>query len=378
MNDELCILFWNIMMTVLPILKQFGQSERIKRIKQAILDLQGEKQFDIIVFAELIPKYYIDFMKKEMSEIGFIYSSKELQESIGLTGGVVIFSRYPIISQKNQTFGDACLGADCFASKGVAYVKIEKNKKIYNIFATHMQAWSDISAQIIKDQQVQIAKTFIEEQNISINEPVIFCGDFNHDYYTEFDQFRHLLYQLHLEDNNIHPQESHLFTLDAENNVMYGIDDIDSYKSEKWPNGCADIYFSTLKCVCCPPVWNDYFTFSKKHQKPIDNWMKSIVYKTKEPFDMILKPGLKIKSQDISDHFPLIGYFQFDNKIEKTMARTTTTVKNKNKISTNTHKVGVFLIILFTVIILFIAFILLLVFYIRRKYKKKNQVLENI
>lgn len=56
-------------------------------------------------------------------------------------------SKWPIIREAQHIYRGACHYSDCLAAKGVKYARINKTdsngeSKIFNVLATHMQAWS--------------------------------------------------------------------------------------------------------------------------------------------------------------------------------------------------------------------------------------------
>lgn len=93
-------------------------------------------------------------------------------------GGVVIVSRFPIVNQAEQKFGD-CWGVDCFTDKGVKYAEVVKGGKSYHIFATHMASFdSDAARQNRRDQFTQI-RNFAQSLSIPTTDKVIYAGDLN-------------------------------------------------------------------------------------------------------------------------------------------------------------------------------------------------------
>ena len=120
--------------------------------------------------------------------------------SLSSTGGVVIGSRWPILREDQHVYRGSCNYADCLAAKGVKYARIEKTancnaygvcgagaggkpvKKIFNIFATHMQAWDEAEAQQDRLHQAAQMRDFVKTQGVPEGEPVIYAGDFNTDF----------------------------------------------------------------------------------------------------------------------------------------------------------------------------------------------------
>lgn len=307
MKVSLHILSFNLMTPVLPPLRNYGQHERASRLHEVI------KMFptlDVVILNEINPSPIEQLVTKQMKDLGFSYQTQNLTRSMAVNGGVMIFSKFLITQTEMTTFGDKCVGFDCFAAKGMVYTRIKKEGFYFNVLGTHLQAWPSVEAQIIRDGQMKQMNRFIQWLNIPPNEPLIMCGDINMDLYKERDNLNHLLYQMQMELPVIHP-ESHALTIDPQNNKLVGVDDPSEYWNEDFPNGCVNEYFETLKCPCCPDEWLDYTIYSTRHLQPESTYMKSVMAKV-QPFQMPLSLQQTITSQDISDHFPLYSVFTFN------------------------------------------------------------------
>ena len=95
-------------------------------------------------------------------------------------GGVMIFSRWPILTEAQYYF-DACEGSECLANKGVLYAKIEKLGSPYHLFATHTQAFTSAAEVLSRMQQLREIRSFVQSRGIPAAEPVIIGGDLNVD-----------------------------------------------------------------------------------------------------------------------------------------------------------------------------------------------------
>ena len=308
------ILLYNVMIPVLPPLKYYGQHERVSRIGSMVRKLEKDTnvRFDVLVFNELIPISIINEATKQLVQEGFIYMSQTLSSQFKMVqGGVVIFSRWPIESVKLHHFGGTCKGSDCLADKGCVYVKIIKEENFpLHLVGTHLQAWEDIESKVIRKQQFQQIHTFIHSLVIPKHEPLLLVGDLNVDFYLDKQHLDGMLHDLHMRLPDRHPQ-SHMFTSDPDHNILVGSDDPSAYRNVDFPDGCQEVYFTSQHCVCCPSAWIDYHLFSADHLQPKSHSIRSIIAKTEAPFLMPISRTQNVQSFDISDHFPVLGEFEF-------------------------------------------------------------------
>ena len=198
---NLNVLTYNVLLTVPQPLRNFGQDERSKLIpyllKRAEID-QGV-EFDVVVFTELIAPAYRKKVIEGMKQFGWPHCGQILSKNpfFGqlklVSGGVVIVSKYPITYTTAHIFERECESFDCQACKGVLYCRILKETNVFNILATHLQAWSTPSAITIRQHQIEATKLFLQQLHLPRDEPVIFCGDFNVDWYTKQNELFDLL-----------------------------------------------------------------------------------------------------------------------------------------------------------------------------------------
>jgi len=132
-----------------------GQNERLERIPQALLAIPDEELLvDVATFCEADNSEERDLMFAAFAAVGYKYRTDILEDPDNhhlINGGVIIGSKWPIL-REDQIIFDHCKGTDCLAAKGVKYARVEKTisngtgnvSKIFNIFATHMQAWPSV------------------------------------------------------------------------------------------------------------------------------------------------------------------------------------------------------------------------------------------
>jgi hypothetical protein len=125
-----------------------GQQERLARIPSSLATFS--KEIDVVTFAEADIESERKQMLEQFKQQGFHYSTSILHDPDPFTslvnGGVLIVTKWPILREAQHVYRQACHYSDCLAAKGVKYArilkKIHNTTKIFNIFATHMQAWS--------------------------------------------------------------------------------------------------------------------------------------------------------------------------------------------------------------------------------------------
>ncbi len=208
-----------------------------------------------------------------------------------LSGGVIAFSKWPILESKEYVY-KSCNAEECLSNKGVSYLKIAKTvngiTQIYNIFATHVQAYPNTKIKKAYNQprtkQIHELKEFIEAQNISITEPVFVTGDLNIDKYdTRENEYTAGIFQTEYQFllktlGAIDPNAAGLkYSFDSKLNSMT----IEEDRSRL-----------------------DYVLYLKKHKAPINSVNK--IKTLRDTWNEKMYPNF-----DTSDHFPVIGEFTF-------------------------------------------------------------------
>ena len=307
---------WNIMAPVPAPIRYTGQEERMKRIPNVLVEqLDSISHVDVVAVQESIVNSLHSILRTGMKRAGFIYETKQLVGSLInlklVQGGLVIFSRYPIISQESLVFEGLCDREDCLSAKGVVYIKLYKENYFYHIFSLHLNSWESPKSRKVRRGQMAEVSKFVTKMNIPKSEPVIMMGDFNVDMYSQQKQIRALLDLIGFEMLPRH-KDTHPFSSDPMTNQLMGIDDTSAYSSDAFPGGCSDEYMRKLQCVCCPQEWLDYAVYSKNHA-PLDklsSWMMVVPVKDKS-FEINFTITMKREITDLSDHYPLLSRYVF-------------------------------------------------------------------
>lgn len=291
-----------------------GQDERCARVPEGIAVLEREHgEIDVLVVQESIVSSLHQKLVSDMREAGFPFTTRTLRSPFLSTklvdGGVAIFSRHPIIEQDTQVFTGDCLGSDCLASKGIVYARIRKGESwVISLFGTHLQAWEQKRTRAIRREQATQIRKFMDRHSPLPNEPVILCGDFNVDRYTQPTQLEKLCAIMGVTRFPIE-EGGHPFTSDPKTNALMGNDGDESYANDQYPNGCYHEYQMTGSCPCCPQEFLDYFTY--RDPAPQEASFKCVKLKVK-PFQARLSLKTDRTIEDVSDHYPIMATFKTD------------------------------------------------------------------
>jgi endonuclease/exonuclease/phosphatase family metal-dependent hydrolase len=171
-----------------------------------------------------------------------------------------------------------------------------------------MQAGNEIEAKI-RTAQIRTLKVFMAKQKIKKNDAVFLVGDLNIDHPSpQFDDLVNTL------DLKLYPRHrlSHPYSVDPSNNSWVGTHQwpSDPEISREYPNGCYQVYDEKGECPCCEAQWLDYILVSTQHRIPKKGFVACLPVKV-EPFETQKSYRQKMITQDLSDHFPVLGYFCF-------------------------------------------------------------------
>ncbi|KAG7385266.1 hypothetical protein PHYBOEH_009094 [Phytophthora boehmeriae] len=224
-----------------------------------------------------------------------------------LNGGVILASKYPILSVKVKLFEGACAGGDKLADKGVLYCKILKDGLIVHVFSTHLQAWNDPRSRCMRKMQMEMVKKFMSGMNIDeVNDAVLFVGDLNVDYWlnktnNEYDE---MLEFFEMNDPSVvcPQQTSTVDTMDKQVPVAE-FKHCRKYSFDPRVNALAANGLSSdgsLELL-------DYILYSRTHRQPqkATSWIYPLTTSTPWSWRSQLHYNL-------SDHFPVMSEFTFE------------------------------------------------------------------
>ena len=203
-------------------------------------------------------------------------------------GGVILVSKHPIFFQENIIYNSSEItGTDSLSAKGILYSKILINNEYFHIFATHMQAWNEKKDEVMRYYEGRRINKYILEKKIPSEESVFIVGDLNVDKINNEKEINHFPIMNAGIPKIIGNQK---YTSDPNTNELVGRD------GQKKPYNNE---------------WLDYCLYSKNYNIPKSSNMECIPIKLKKPIKLSKKICGYIKTLDLSDHYPVLGSFEF-------------------------------------------------------------------
>lgn len=267
---------------------------------------------DVWVFTECFDHRSREILLDKLKAAGYFYFSptvghkrlkRENMRKV-LNGGVVLASKYPIVTVRIKLFKEACLGADKLADKGVLYCKILKDGLPVHIFSTHLQAWSDPASRAMRRTQMVMIADFIRALGIDeVNDPVLIVGDLNVNYWlNKTDQeYDEMLEIFNARDPSV----------------------VISQRNTSGSNAMATRDFKLARQFSFDPRLNalaadglstdgslellDFVLFSKMHRQPSSAKSWIVPLTTSTPWNWRKQPQF-----NLSDHYPVVSSFTFD------------------------------------------------------------------
>jgi endonuclease/exonuclease/phosphatase family metal-dependent hydrolase len=290
----------NVMMPVPKPLRFTAQEERLEQIAKWIQSDQCQ-HIDVFIFIELIPIELENKLRQTLHNQGYIYHSIQRQNIHVVRSGIVCYSKFPITNTSDVSYNTECEGSDCLADKNMLYVELQTSTHgSLHLFMTHLHAWHTEFSQRVRIEQLTQLSKFITLHNIPSTEPVLICGDFNID-----KSHNQQLLEI-LQGANISTASEH-YSIEPTLNPLVGLDNIEYYTNEQYPNGCVNEYWQSHECVCCPREWIDYAVISTNHL-PIDKINQKVIIPRVDTYDITL--GLTFTpwqlTNTLSDHFPIL------------------------------------------------------------------------
>lgn len=161
-----------------------NQVVRARLLAGEILKLEEEqgKKIDVLCLQEIVDDKVHKILKKELYKIGFVFKTKRLDTTWRLNGGIITYSRYPIVEETSMVFKleDSYIW-NAPASKGAICVKVMKNKEYFHILNTHLDSFNAD----FRKRQMEHMRDWIDAKLLPETEPIIITGDFNIDFYSD-------------------------------------------------------------------------------------------------------------------------------------------------------------------------------------------------
>ncbi|EFP98563.1 sphingomyelin phosphodiesterase [Vibrio caribbeanicus] len=216
------------------------------------------------------------------------------------SGGVMVLSRYPILSKSQHIFSSFC-AEDGLAAKGFIHVRIKKDWKIYNVIATHTQAdpsvFSCSNANQTRLAQLAEINDYIDRKITDKSEYVYILGDMNIDKYDS-STYAKMLTSLHAPEPVYRGMR---YSWDYEkNSLAFAYNYRSSYVQNHAPQLLDHVLYDNRYAK--PRYWNNVI---------LDPVAKQRVEVTVN----IMGNKDRYHYPDLSDHFPSIGFEYLDGQI---------------------------------------------------------------
>ena len=152
---------------------------------------------DVVVFSEAFKDKFRALIMEQLRD-EYPYMTAVLDGGgAWFNGGVFIASKWPFEGLKQADTGlyeadqylfdgSECSGEDCFAAKGIQYVAIRKNDRIFHIFAAHLQSSSPLLRSSKRAHgrlmlQTKRVAAWVASKHIPSDQAVLIAGDLNFD-----------------------------------------------------------------------------------------------------------------------------------------------------------------------------------------------------
>ncbi|KAG2766468.1 hypothetical protein PC129_g12246 [Phytophthora cactorum] len=270
---------------------------------------------DIWVLTECFDYRARDILLDKMTEAGYFFFSptvghKRVNKTNMrklLNGGVLLASKYPILSVRVKLFEGACAGADKLADKGVLYCKILKDGLLVHVFSTHLQAWNDPLSRTMRKLQMDMVANFMRAMDIDeVNDVVLFVGDLNVDYWLnktnqEYDEMLNIFEAK--DPSVVRPRKLGNASDSDKKESAAEFKHLRKYSFDPRVNALAADGLSTdgsLELL-------DYILYSRTHRQPTtaSSWVQPLT--TSQPWMWRNQP-----QYNLSDHFPVVSEFTFE------------------------------------------------------------------
>lgn len=234
--------------------------------------------YDVLLLQEVFGGKRDEFLERLAQEYPY---QTEVLNAPGINlfdGGVMIASRWPIVSQADYVF-PGCAGTDCFSERGVTYVQVIKQGKAYHLTGTHTASSDSDEARALRQEQFRQIRSLADAQNIPASEPLLMGGDFNVNKLRWAGDYADMLQNLGAE---------------APLSTGYTASTYDPRINQNISGSLAG--GSSVEYL-------DYVVYARDHRQPLESRNDVRVFRSlNEPLWGVW---------DLSDHFPVLGDFSF-------------------------------------------------------------------
>ena len=310
--NEISLMSYNVMLLPSILVFQRDQQTRAKLLTKAkflrqtdILCLQEVFQFEpSAILLDALEKTYPYSTPILGDESDKEHWNETWNHEIGrhslkfVSGGVTILSKWPIVYAVQYFYQHAC-SAHTFVRTGFVYSQIIYGRKKYKIhvFGTHLQpndhrgCYLDGEDKIREEQMIEL-KDFIDSRKIPDHELIFILGDFN------IDKYHRKQYETMLKILNVYPQVLHRssvpFSWDSVYNAM---------AKARHGDQLLDYVFLLRRSPSNDSLWLNLIT----DRMASEQW--HLLGQNHSFYDSRNMPLM-----ELSDHYPVIGFFQKNNR----------------------------------------------------------------
>ena len=169
-EHQIKVMSWNVFLR--PGILSDRQKDRVPKISEYLLNTGA----DVLVLQEVFHRKSRRQLISILSEQYSFHTERGPVSFWGVSSGVLIFSKKPILNESNTSFSRARV-SDRLAKKGVVGVQIEVNNQDVYILGTHLQTGGSEKSIDVQNEQIKTIESIIKK--IPSSGLIIYAGDFN-------------------------------------------------------------------------------------------------------------------------------------------------------------------------------------------------------
>lgn len=228
MTEQVIVCTYNVMLSLSKPWRFNGSEERSERLGAVFCSTVNA---DVVCFQELT--YNFDFVVESLV-LDYPYSTSPMLASWCSANkirfwpsGLCTVSRYPITHEHQYMFTGRTYHIERFVAKGALHTRVlHPRLGPFNVVNLHLNAWMNPVAQEVRNDQLLQVRQWYDSLDVVRGEPVVFCGDFNVDFYENFQQVEK--FAAVVGAKCVVP-EGVQFSFDAAANELVGLDDPREY-----------------------------------------------------------------------------------------------------------------------------------------------------
>lgn len=205
--------------------------------------------------------------------------------------GLCTLSKYPITHEYHHIFTGRTYHVEIFVAKAALYTRVlHPVVGAVNVVNVHLNAWTTPQAQAARFEQVQQLSDWLNQLPVPEGEPLVVAGDFNVDFYENFEQIEKMAAVLRC--RCVLPDKTQ-FSFDVANNELVGVDDPSEYQTV--PGSCQNV-----------PPRQLVDGFLLRQQVQTEASVEVVYLRSQDVFALHFNLTTRRLARDLSDHFPVL------------------------------------------------------------------------